>query len=159
MNNQRRDRLQRDPERLALQRKQLDTRAAAVAHAEPPLGGWIRAVRTALGMSSSQLARRLRVTPDAVVKAERSERLRSISIATLERIADALDCDVIVQLKPRTSLDALMRRQALEKARDERNRVVHTMRLEAQHDGVEQALDVDNAARQWMTTRIAHLWD
>jgi len=110
-------------------------------------------------MSASQLAHRVGVTPDAIVKAERSERLKSISIATLSKIADALECDVIVQLKPRTSLDELMRRQALEKARAERNRVVHTMRLEAQQDGVEQALDVDNAASAWMTTRIANLWD
>ena len=159
MKHLRRDRLKRDPERLALQRKQLDKRMTSAAHTEPAPGGWIRAVRTALGMSSSQLARRVGVTPDAIVKAERSERLKSISIATLSKIADALECDVVVQLKPRTSLDELMRRRALEKARAERNRVVHTMRLEAQHDGVEQALDVDDAAREWMTTRIANLWD
>ena len=33
-----------------------------VAHAQVPRGGWVRAVREALGMSAAQLAARLNVT-------------------------------------------------------------------------------------------------
>jgi predicted DNA-binding mobile mystery protein A len=126
---------------------------------EPLAKGWIHAVRTALGMSARQLAKRLHMTPDAVAQFERNERSGGITLASLTKVANALDCDVVVQFKPRTSLDALMRAQAMAKAQADRERVLHTMRLESQESGVRDAMDTDDDARRWMTERIAELWD
>lgn len=148
-----------NPDYLALQRSQLDARKEVGSRRVEMPDGWIRAVRTALGMSASQLAKRLGVTQQAVASTERNERNGTVSVATLARVAEALDCELVVEFRPKTSLEETVRRQATEKATAERNRVVHTMRLEAQHEGVEQVLDTDAAVRQWMTARISKLWD
>ncbi len=148
-----------NPEYLALQRSQLDARKDVGSHGERPHAGWVRTVRTALGMSAAQLARRLGVTQQAVANLERNERRGAVSIATLAKVAESLDCDLVIAFAPKTTLEDTVRRQAMTKARAERDRVVHTMRLEAQEEGVEQVFDLENDVRQWMTTRIARLWD
>jgi len=110
-------------------------------------------------MSAAQLARRLGVTQQAVANLERNERRGAVSLATLAKVAESLDCDLVIAFAPKTTLEDTVRRQAMTKARAERDRVVHTMRLEAQEEGVEQVFDLENDVRQWMTTRIARLWD
>jgi predicted DNA-binding mobile mystery protein A len=154
-----RNRMSREPEYLQLMRRQLDARTQRIPAVDPPARGWIHAVRTALGMSARQLAGRLGVTPSAVAQLERNERTRRISLDSLAKAADALDCDVEVTFRPRTSVEAFMRRQAADKARAERDRTMHTMRLEGQDDGVAQTLDLDESVRRWMTARAAALWD
>lgn len=152
-------RLKRRPEYLLLHRQQLDARKELNSHHPIPKDGWIRAVRTALGMSAVQLGKRLGVSQQAVAGFESGERAGTISLTTLSKVAEALDCDLTVSFTPKTSLEQTMRRQATAKARDERNRVMHSMRLEGQDSGVGQVMDVDKAAELWMITRIAKLWD
>lgn len=149
----------RDPGLVALKRRQLDAKIKSNTSAPAPKGGWIRASREALGMSSVQLGRRLGVSQQEAADLERRERAGSISIATLEKAAAALGCDLKVTFVPRTSFEAIAREQAAAKARAERNRVVHTMRLEAQEKGVEAVLDDDAAVDAWLTRRLPHLWD
>lgn len=149
----------RNPEYIALQRSQLDARKEAGSLRDGQHDSWVLAVRTALGMSAKQLAKRLGVTQQAVANLERNERRGAVSIATLSRVAEALECRLVFEFRPKTTLEQTVRRQATEKARAERQRVVHTMRLEAQDDGVEHVLDIDEATREWMTTRISKLWD
>lgn len=151
--------MRRTPEYLQLQRRQLDARIQSVPTVEPPAKGWIHAVRTALGMSARQLAKRLHLTADAVAQFERNERRGTITLASLTKVAGALDCDVVVHFRPRTSLDAFIRGQAQAKAQSDRDRVLHTMRLESQESGVHDAMDTNDEARRWMTERIADLWD
>ena len=58
-----------------------------------PSGGWLRAVRQALGMTTRQLAKAVGVTQAAVVDAEGSEAKGDITLTTLQRYAAALGCD------------------------------------------------------------------
>lgn len=149
------------PQFLALQRKQLDARLRPrdVARLiEPPKQGWIRTIRTALGMTAAQLGRRLGTSPQAALDLERSEAADKISLATLRKAARALDCDLVVAMVPKTSLENTVQRQAQLKASRDTNRVVHTMRLEAQDEGVETSVDAEQA-KGWLTTRIGRLWD
>ncbi|MGH7655561.1 MAG: hypothetical protein ACREN6_12950 [Gemmatimonadaceae bacterium] len=60
---------------------------------------------------------------------------------------------------PRTSLDDMLRDRAMMKAVDERNRVAHSMHLEAQDQGVETTMDLEKIADSWLTTRRGRLWD
>lgn len=152
-------RMRRAPEFLSLQRRQIDSRKELSPPQPHPKSGWIRTVRTALGMSAAQLGRRLGMSQQAVAKLERSERAGTISLGTLSKVADALECDLQVQFIPRTTLERSVREQARKKALSERNRVVHTMRLEAQDRGLQDVLNPENAVDAWMTTRIAKLWD
>jgi ribosome-binding protein aMBF1 (putative translation factor) len=55
--------------------------------------------RAALGLSQRELAERTSTTQSAIARLERGGRPPRID--TLLRIADALDCDLRVELKPR----------------------------------------------------------
>jgi predicted DNA-binding mobile mystery protein A len=137
----------------------LDDRLMHLPPLESPRAGWIRTIREALGMTMAQLGRRLQITAQSVQDLEARERSETISVAKLRNAAEALDCDLKIVFVPRTSLDATLRQQATIKARAERDRLVHTMRLEAQADGVEDALDEPRAIDRLLTTRARQLWD
>jgi predicted DNA-binding mobile mystery protein A len=146
----------------ALQRKQLDAKLSAghwLLQNEQPRDGWIRTIRSALGMTAVQLAKRLGMSPQAVFDLERREATERITVATLKTAAHALNCEVFVAFIPKTSLEQTVLDQAKAKAGHERDRVVHTMRLEAQDEGVAVALGENENVESWLTTRAAHLWD
>ena len=143
-----------------LGRKQLDRQLRALApfrEVQQPAHGWIRAVRNALGMSAEQLARRTNVSKQSIGESEAREVAGTITVARLRTIAEALDCRLVVAFVPNTTLEETVQRQAQRKATEHRNRVVHTMRLEAQQDGVEDALSSD--ADDWTSFRPSALWD
>jgi predicted DNA-binding mobile mystery protein A len=119
----------------ARSRLQLDTRFKAVGPATqfaPPVRGWIKAIRESLGISTVQLARRLRVKQPSVVDLERSEAKGTIELATLRRVAAALDCTLVYALVPNKPLDAMVRDRARAFARRRLEPVEHSMLLEKQ---------------------------
>lgn len=152
-------RTSRSPEMLALQRRQLDARLAALPEFPDPADGWIRTIRNALGMTAAQLGKRMGLSSQGVLDTERRENDASLTIGKLRAAANALGCEVRIALVPRPSLEEVVRRQAELKAGGERNRLVHTMRLEAQEEGVAQVLDEGGAREVWLAARIAQLWD
>lgn len=117
-------------------RRSIDDRLAPLrqhrAATARPVGGWVRAIRSALGMSTTDLARRLGVTPVAVRKLEASERAGVARLDTLERAADAMGCDLVYAFVPRTSLTAFVETRADKIARSEVQRIDTTMSLEGQ---------------------------
>jgi predicted DNA-binding mobile mystery protein A len=98
----------------------------------PPARGWIKAIREALGMSTAQLANRMGIRQPSVVDLERSEEKGSIELATLRRVAAALDCSLIYALVPNKPLEATIRERARALLRRRRRPVEHTMLLEDQ---------------------------
>lgn len=120
-----------------LQRAQLDKRLASLRKAKPtaPPSGWIRTIRTALGMSATQLAKRVGVTPQSIQDYENAEAAGTITIATLNKIAEALNCEPLVVLVPRESLEATVKKQALKSATKIVNHADTQMKLEAQGTG------------------------
>ena len=110
-------------------------------------------------MSAEQLGRRLNMTRQGVRDLEKREAAQTVSLASLRKAADALECDVVMALIPRDSLENAVRQQARRKALEECNRLVHTMRLERQESGVEEILDIDKSIESWLTTRRHQLWD
>ena len=81
----------------------------------PPLG-WIRTIREALGMTTFEMAARMGVTQSRASQLERAEVEGSILLSTLERTAAALHCRVCYALVPEEPLEAIVYRQALQKA-------------------------------------------
>ena len=82
-----------------------------------PRQGWVREIRTALGLSQSQLAKRAGVSRATVQQMERAEAQRRITLASLDKLAAAMDCQVAVAILPRGgSLEDVRRRQAAMKA-------------------------------------------
>jgi predicted DNA-binding mobile mystery protein A len=97
-----------------------------------PGGGWLRAMRQALGMTTRQLAKSVGVTQAAVVDAERTEAKGDITLATLQRYAAALGCELSYALVPKRSLRDTLEERADHIARDQVSRVRHSMALEDQ---------------------------
>jgi predicted DNA-binding mobile mystery protein A len=84
-----------------------------------PSIGWVKTIRQALGMSVVQLARRLGISRTSVYKIEKREIERSITIAQLDRVAEALDCHLSYYLVPNISIEATIRKRARIKAEAE----------------------------------------
>jgi predicted DNA-binding mobile mystery protein A len=111
-------------------------------------------------MQGKQLAERIGITPQSLSEIERSEAIGSVSIKTMRRVAEAMDCEFVYALVPRTSLDEMVRRQAGALAKDRLSRASHSMALEG------QALDAgeNQSILSRMTDQIADespqsLWD
>ena len=79
----------------------LSTASATLTVTRRPVHGWLRAVRNALGLSRESIAKKLKVTQAAVRDYERAEADEAITLATLRKVAGALDCDLVVGLIPR----------------------------------------------------------
>jgi predicted DNA-binding mobile mystery protein A len=117
-----------------LARRRLDERLALTRQADltPPPAGWLRAIRDTLGMPARHLADELGVKTNAVFAMERSERAGKIQLDTLRRAADALDCDVVYALVPRSTLAGTVEAAATRVLRRNTEVVRRTMMLEAQ---------------------------
>jgi predicted DNA-binding mobile mystery protein A len=98
----------------------------------PPVRGWIKAIREALGMSSAQLAKRLKIKQPTVAAMEQSELKGTIQLATLRRLAEAMNCTLVYALVPNDSLETIVREQARKVAKRRLQSVEHSMLLEDQ---------------------------
>ena len=110
----------------------LDVLRPGVSAGARPSGGWIRAIREALGMPLEDFAARLQVTKSTASRLEASEREGRIQLESMQRAAAALECDLVVALVPRHSLEETVRARARERALIDMGDVEHTMNLEDQ---------------------------
>ena len=150
-----------DKASLAAQsRSHLDERfktLGAVTRFSPPMRGWIKAVREALGMTTAQLAKRLGMKQPSVVALEQSEAKGTIELATLRRVAEALDCTLVYALLPNKPLEATVRDRAQAFLRRRLGPVEHSMLLEDQKvEGKRADARLDEIVRE---TNPRLFWD
>lgn len=120
----------------SLQLQQLNSKMSGFATlkqvAVPPIG-WIKAIRTAIGMSMQQLGNKLSVSKQGILDIEKREKDGSVTIKSLKEIARALDMELVYGFVPKDgSLDALIDRKANELATKIVLRTSNTMKLEDQ---------------------------
>jgi predicted DNA-binding mobile mystery protein A len=124
-----------------------------------PSGGWLRAIRQALGITTRQLAKTVGVTQAAIVDTERTESKGDITLATLQRYAAALDCELSYVLVPRRPLQEMVEERADRIARDQVSRVRHSMALENQQTNKENMeRDVEELKRKLLEGKRSRLW-
>ena len=97
-----------------------------------PATGWIRTIRIALRMSQAELAALLKINQKSLHTLEASEVKKTIRLESLEKVADALDCDLVYALVPRDSLENHYRARAHSIASAQLAHVANTMALEGQ---------------------------
>lgn len=128
--------------------------------AMPPTG-WIKAIRTAIGMSLQQLGNKLNISKQAVMDIEKREKEGSITIKSLREIARALDMQLVYGFAPNEgSLDALVEKRAMDLATQIVMRTANSMKLEDQANSkkrIEAAIKERAAAIKKETPKI--LWD
>lgn len=148
----------------SLQIQQLNSkmlRFVSLKQVAMPPTGWIKAIRTAIGMSMQQLGNKLNVSKQAVMDMEKREKEGSITIKSLREIAHALDMQLVYGFVPNDgSLDAFVEKRATELATKIVMRTANTMKLEDQANSgerIETAIRERAAAIQNEMPKI--LWD
>jgi len=129
-------------------RKQLDKRLNKLRNSDAlsrPPRGWIKAIREALGMTTTQFGKRLGVSQSTALGFEKSEVSKGITLETLERAARALDCRLVYALVPNKPLELLVEDQARELAKKRLRAISHSMALEDQR--VDEADERDHLER------------
>ena len=148
----------------SLQLQQLNSKMLGFASlkqlAMPPTG-WIKAIRTAIGMSMQQLGNKLNVSRQGVMDIEKREKDGTITIKSLREIARAMDMQLVYGFVPNDgSLDALIEKRATELATQIVMRTANTMKIEDQANSkkrIEAAIRERAAAIQNDMPKI--LWD
>jgi predicted DNA-binding mobile mystery protein A len=117
-----------------LRLSQLDRHLSDVRSLPPrPSGGWIAAIREALGLTLEQVGQLVRVPRQNVQKFERAEADDRITLATLRRLAEAMGCNLVYAFVPKSGTFAeLAEHPTRERATRDVQRVIHTMALEDQ---------------------------
>lgn len=148
----------------SLQLQQLNSKMlgfAALRQVAMPPTGWIKAIRTAIGMSMQQLGNKLNVSKQGVMDIEKREKDGSITIRSLREIALAMDMQLVYGFVPNDgSLDALIEKRATELATQIVMRTANTMKLEDQANSkkrIEAAIRERATAIQNEMPKI--LWD
>jgi predicted DNA-binding mobile mystery protein A len=106
--------------------------AATRLRTAKPAGGWIRAIRRALGMSTGALGRRLELAQQSIVQLEENEKTETITLASLRRVATALDAELVYAIVPRKNLRESIAARAHEVAAERVAPVAQSMKLESQ---------------------------
>lgn len=101
--------------------------------------GWIRAIRSALGMSMEQLGKKLSISKQGVMEMEKREQAGAITIKTLQDFAFALDMELVYGFVPKDgSLDAFIEKRATILATQIVKRTSNSMKLEDQENSEER---------------------
>lgn len=145
------------------QRKQLDRRISRINRdsLRPPVRGWVRAIREALGLNRRQMAERMGVVPSHLSHVEAREVDGGITVRTLRRAADALECDVVYALVPRAgSLEDTLAARARAVAAALVKRVDAHMALEDQRTSHQARRDlIESTAAELVRSLDKKLWD
>ena len=105
---------------------------STLAQKPVPKKGWIRTIRDALGMSSYVLADRLGCKRNNITAIEQRERKGTITLETLEQVAQALNCKLVYCLVPLEPFDITLEKRARLVAKKRIATVNHSMKLEQQ---------------------------
>ena len=131
-----------------LQLDQLNTRLKGISSLKDnpiPPTGWIKAIRSAIGMSLLQLGNRLQITKQSVQEIETREKEGNITIKALREAAQALDMQLVYGFVPKDgSLEAMIDRKAKDLAKKIVLRTSNSMILEDQgnsEDRLQKAID------------------
>lgn len=127
--------------------------------ARPP-HGWIKAIREAVGMTTAQLGERMGLSQPRAVQIEKSEKDRNITLAALERAAQALGCQLVYALVPHESLETQVENRARILAQKQLRSISHNMALEDQNvsDEDEQA-QLELMTKALVNASGSKLWD
>ena len=151
------------PEDRSTARRQLDKRLSSMQNMEllmRPPRGWLKAIREALGMTTAQLGRRLGVVQSRVVAIEQAEAKGTITLNSLEKAAQALDCHLVYALVPRQPLEDIVEQRASLLAKNRLKSTGHTMTLEAQGvDATDESEQLKRLIRQLVEKSGSKLWE
>lgn len=131
-----------------------------IAEVTPLKEGWIRTIRNSLDMSMAALAKRVGCTKSNIVAIEQSEQKGTVSIKTLENIAQGLNCRLVYYLIPEEPLDKIIEKRAREVAKKQIKMLNNSMKLEQQGLTLAQLKrQEDDLTNELLAGNLKNIWD
>ena len=124
-----------------------------------PKKGWIREIRMALGMSMADLGSRMGVIKQRVDALEKSEATGNVTIDSLKRAAEAMDCEFVYYFVPRHGLQKFLEEEAKVSAKKIVANNELSMKLEMQGTSEEaQERLANELANELLLTKDRRIW-
>jgi predicted DNA-binding mobile mystery protein A len=82
----------------------IDALKAVRNAAQRPTRGWLRTVRSAIGLNQQDVARKLGIKRQSYAQLEKAEQNTSITLSSAQRAAEAMGCELIYFVIPRESV-------------------------------------------------------
>jgi predicted DNA-binding mobile mystery protein A len=147
-----------------LQLQQLNNKMSefkALKSVNKPSFGWIKAIRTSLGMTMQQLGNRLNISKQAVLDIEKREKEGSITIKSMVEISKVLEMEFVYGFVPNDgSLDSLIEKRANQLAQQSVMRTAQTMQIEDQSPSKERIKEaIKERANMLKKEMPKMLWD
>ena len=125
-----------------------------------PQKGWVRQLREILNMPAKALAKRCGIARSTVSRLEQSEQNKSITLNSLERLANGLNCELRYIFVPRQPIDQYLKKQAVNTAKKEVLKVSHTMSLEDQKTAKNHLENqIEDLAEELLSKRSRTIWE
>lgn len=121
---------------------------------------WIKTIRTALVMTSTQLAKRAGLSQSRIIHMEKAEIDGNLKLSTMKKVSEALDMRFVYGFIPNQSLEQMVHDQALKVALKRMDKLNHTMRLEEQElSGEEKAEALNDLIQKILIEQPKDFWD
>lgn len=151
-------------EKQKLMREQLDRKIELLNKLPEniiPIGGWVRAVRSSIGMTLKQLGKKMNATKQSIGQLEKREQEGAISINKLKEVATALDMKLVYGFLPNdSSLEKIIEKRAKQIATDIVMRTSHNMKLENQENSDERLqIAIKNRTNKIVEEMPSYLWN
>ncbi len=144
------------------QRQILDLKIKALSTRPTLKKGWVKTVRGALGISTRQLAELMGVTVNTITKLENGESKKTVSLKSLGKAAEAMDCELIYMIVPKSpnnSFNELLDQKTMALAKKIASGVPHSMSLELQEvDSTTTQDQIKNLAQDLKKDLDVRLW-
>ncbi len=137
-------------------------RFSKLSESMPP-SGWVKAIRGSLGLSIRQLADRIGVRHGSINQIEKREPQKRVTLESLERAAQAMDCKLvyaIIPIESKETLDDIINRRALQAASKILKEVAHTMKLEDQGTSDKEIqAEIRRIAKELVESGDSRIWN
>jgi transcriptional regulator with XRE-family HTH domain len=117
-------------EKLLIEEVSQAARNLVVAVRGLSIGELIKLIRTQLGMSQTSLAKRAGIPQSTVSRIEQGQ--RDLNLSTLQKILNAISCDLVLAPALQESIETIRRKQAKKIARKSVHYLKGTMNMEEQ---------------------------
>ena len=139
--------------------RKLDELSSRPSFYARPAEGWIRTLRKALGMTSSQLAKRLNVQQSRISEIEKAEIQDQLTLKTLISVAQSLGCRFEYEFIPEKPVSEFLEEKALKVAKEKGDYISHHMALENQALSEEEKKDQIKQIAEELLNTPQKLWD
>ncbi|MDX1385942.1 MAG: helix-turn-helix domain-containing protein [bacterium] len=123
-----------------------------------PIGKQLIMLRNALGFTQSQVGRRIRTNQRNVLRLEKEG--VDPRLSTLKKLAEALECELLIRLVPKKDIEKLLREKAQEKAKKLVEMSASSAGLELQKPSQETIqFEIDRLSEEILKNKRSSLWD